>query len=231
LLEHLDDPAFVHRLLILPSRLMAAARQMTASSPAMSVTRDAVAIEILLTCSMRVGNLVDLRLGESIRKFGEGTDARWVIDVPGDKVKNAQPLRYTLLPESGRLIEEYLVDWHHRWCGHGVAWLFPDQNGGHVQGKVLSASIAKRARRYVGARITAHQFRHLSAELYLREDPNGIGIISQHLGHRDLNTTRRFYAREQTRIATQRYHDVLTKARASVPARRRKSRKPRGKPA
>jgi integrase len=47
-------------------------------------------------------------------------------------------------------------------------------------------------------RITAHQFRHLSAELYLREDPNGIGIISQHLGHRDLNTTKRFYAREQT---------------------------------
>jgi integrase len=108
-----------------------------------------------------------------------------------------------------------------------VAWLFPDQHGGHVEGKVLSASIAKRARRYVGVRITAHQFRHLAAELYLREDPNGIAIVSQHLGHRDLNTTRRFYAREQTRIATQRYHEVRTKQRAVVP--RRKTRKPRGK--
>jgi integrase len=146
-------------------------------------------------------------------------------------VKNREPLRFNLPPESGRLIEEYLADWQHRWSGHGVAWPFPDQKGSHVKGKVLSASIAKRARRYVGVRITAHQFRHQAAELYLREDPNGIGIVSQHLGHRDLNTTKRFYAREQTRIATQRYHEVLSKQRAAVPARRRRTRKPGGKPA
>jgi hypothetical protein len=54
---------------------------------------------------MRVGNLVDLRLGETIRRYAEGRDARWVIDIPAEKVKNGQPLRYTLRPESGRLIE------------------------------------------------------------------------------------------------------------------------------
>jgi hypothetical protein len=124
LLEELDDPAFVERLLTLPSKLMAAARQSTRNGPASSSARDAVAIEILLTCSMRVGNLIDLRLGQTIRKYGDGAAARWVIDIPGEKVKNGQPLRYTLLPESGQLIEEYLADWHHRWCGHSVAWLF-----------------------------------------------------------------------------------------------------------
>jgi integrase len=231
LLEHLDDPAFVHRLVMLPSRLLAAAKQRTAIRLALSLARDAVAIELLLTCSMRVGNLIDLLLGESIRRLGEGADARWVIDLPGEKVKNAQPLRFALLPESAQLLEEYLADWHHRWCGHGVAWLFPDPNGSHVQGKHLSDSVAKRARRYVGVRITAHQFRHLATELYLREDPNGLGIVSQHLGHRDLNTTKRFYAREQTRLATARYHEVLTKQRAAVPPLRRRTRKPQGKPA
>ena len=169
--------------------------------------------------------------GAGLRRFGEGAESHWVIDVPEDKVKNRQPLRFSLPPESGRLIEEYLADWHHRWSGHGVPWLLPDQNGGHVKGKLLSASIAKRSHRYVGVRITAHQFRHQAADLYLREDHNGIGIVSQHLGHRDLNTTRRFYAREQTRIATQRYHEVLTKQRAAVPPRRRRSRKQGGKPA
>jgi integrase len=178
LLEHLDDPAFVHRLVTLPSRLMAAARQMNASSPATSMARDALAIEILLTCSMRVGNLIDLRLGETIRKYGDGAAARWVIDIPGQNVKNREPLRFNLLPESGQLLEEYLAEWHHRWCGHGVAWLFPEGDGRHVDGKVLSASIAKRARRYVGFRITAHQFRHVAAELYLREECNDIGIVS-----------------------------------------------------
>ena len=67
---------------------------------------------------MRVGNLIDLRLGETIRKYGEGADAQWVIDVPGEKVKNRQPARYTLLPESGRLIEEYLaLAFGGRWVG------------------------------------------------------------------------------------------------------------------
>jgi integrase len=225
LLDHLDDPAFVHRLVTLPFRLMAAARQMTASTPAASSARDAVAIEILLSCSMRVGNLIELRLGETIRKFGEGPRARWAIDIPGEKVKNGQPLRYSLLPESARLLEEYLQNRHAHWCGPGSPWLFPAAQGGHVDRRYLSESIATRAYRYVGVRITAHQFRHLAAELYLRTDPGGIAIVAQHLGHRDLNTTRHFYAREQSRIATERYHDVLIRKRAAVPTRRRRTRK------
>jgi hypothetical protein len=31
-----------------------------------------------------------------------------------------------------------------------------------------------------------------TAELYLREGPNGIGVVGQHLGHQDLNTTRMY---------------------------------------
>jgi integrase len=217
LLDHLDDPAFIDRLVTLPFRLMAAARQMTASTPAASSARDAVAIEILLSCSMRVGNLIELRLGESIRRFGEGPRARWAIDIPGEKVKNGQPLRYTLLPESAQLLEGYLEHWHAHWCGPGSPWLFPAANGGHVDRKHLSESIAARAYRYVGVRATAHQYRHLAAELYLRSDPGGIGIVTAHLGHRDLTTTRTYYAREQSRAATERYHEVLIKKRAAVP--------------
>jgi integrase len=217
LLDHLDDRAFVDRLITLPARIMAAARQMTHQPRAASLARDAVATELLLTCGMRVGNLVDLRVGETIRKFGEGAKARWAIEIPPEKVKNRQPLRYNLLPETVRLLEDYLGTWHPTWCGPSP-WLFPARGGGHVDQRFLSESIAQRARRYVGVPITAHQFRHITAELYLREDPNGIAIVGQHLGHRDLNTTRLFYAREQSRIATQRYHEVLTRKRAQVPS-------------
>ena len=106
---------------------------------------------------------------------------------------------------------------HSYWCGPGAPWLFPDPKGGHVAPHFLSASIAKRARRHVGILITAHQFRHLAAELYLQEDPTGLGVVSQHLGHRKLDTTRKFYAREQSRVATARYHDVLMRRRAKAP--------------
>ena len=222
LLENFEDPAFVDRLVTLPFKLMETAQRTTTISYAASRARDAVAIELLLTCSMRAGNLVDLRIGETIRRYGEGRQARWVVDIPGERVKNGQPLRYTLLPDSGRLIEWYLDRWQHYWCGHGSAWLFPTRQGRHIDVRWLSDTIAKRTHRYVGVPITCHQFRHLAAELYLREDPNGLGIVSQHLGHRDLNTARHFYAREQTRIATQRYHQVLERKRAAVPSRPRK---------
>jgi hypothetical protein len=70
-----------------------------------------------------------------------------VIDLPGEKVKNAQPLRYTLLPESGRLIEEYLAQWQHRWCGHGVPWLFPERGLARATTKIGLANLVHNMRR------------------------------------------------------------------------------------
>lgn len=203
---------------------MDAAKRMTASRHAASCASDAVATELLLSCSMRLGNLVDLRVGESIRRFGDGRQARWVVDIAAEKVKNRLPLRYVLPPESGQLVEWYLADWQHRWCGPGAPWLFPDKQGGQVDPILLSRNIARRAHRYVGARITPHQFRHLAAELYFQADPMGLGVVSQHLGHRKFDTTRKYYAREQTRVATQRYHELLARKCAQAMLRRRRSK-------
>ena len=91
---------------------MATASKMTAGRLAAACARDAVAVELLLTCSMRVGNLVDLRLGETIRRFGEGATTRWAIEIPAPKVKNRQPLRFILPAESVQLLEHYLATWH-----------------------------------------------------------------------------------------------------------------------
>jgi integrase len=225
LLEHLDDPAFVDRLVTLPSRLMQVAKRKTNRRHAASCAREAIAVELLLTCSMRLGNLVELRVGESIRRFSEGHEARWVIDIPAEKVKNRQPLRYVLLPETGQLIEWYLAHGHGYWCGSGSPWLFPKRRGGHVDPHFLSAQIARRTRQYVGVPITCHQFRHLAAELYLQQDPTGIGVVSQHLGHRKFDTTKTYYAREQTRVATQRYQEVLTRRRAKASSAARTRRR------
>ena len=101
--------------------------------------------------------------------------AGWIVDLPAEAVKNRQPLRYVLLPESARLIEWYLANWHAYWCGPDVPWLFPSKDGGHVDPRLLTIMIQKRARKYVGVEITCHQFRHLAAEIYLKEDPTGLG--------------------------------------------------------
>jgi integrase len=224
-----DNPAFVNRLLAFPQRLVEAAKTASCKRYGASYARDAVAVELLLTCSMRVGNLATLRVGQNIRRFGEGRDARWIVDLPPETVKNHQPLRYVLLPESARLVEWFLERWHPHWGGPDVTWLFPDKHGGHVDPRLLTIMIKKRARKYVGVEITCHQFRHLAAELYLKEDPVGLGVVSQHLGHRKFDTTRAYYARPQTRVATQRYHEVLARKRTQAMSRPRRRRKPTGK--
>jgi integrase len=228
LLAHFDDPAFVNRLLTFPHELMQSAQTATNKRHAASRARDAVAVELLLMCSMRLGNLADLRVGETIRQVGEGHDAYWVVDLPAELVKNRQSLRFLLPPESGRLIEWYLTNWHAYWCGPGAPWLFPAPNGGHVDPRLLTISIKKRARRHVGVEITCHQFRHLSSEIFLQAHPLELGVVSQHLGHRKLDTTRTYYAREQTRVATERYHQVLARKRAEALARPRRKRRHKG---
>ncbi|MFL5331918.1 MAG: tyrosine-type recombinase/integrase [Geminicoccaceae bacterium] len=183
-----------------------------------------MAAELLLTTSLRVGNLIDLRLGEAIRRLGEGRQARWAIEIPAERVKNKEPLRFALLPESTRLLEWYLTHWHGYWAGPASPWLFPDRGGGHVAGYYLSRCLAGRARRHVGVPITCHQFRHLMAELYLAEDPTGLGVVTAYLGHRRLDTARQFYCREQSRVATKAYHEVLVRRRGG-------SRRPPARPA
>jgi integrase len=109
-----------------------------------------------------------------------------------------------------------------------VPWLFPARGGGHVAPPLLTISIKRRARRYVGVQISCHQFRHLAAEIFLQAHPLELGVVSQHLGHRKMDTTRTYYAREQTRIATERYHEVLARKRAKALARPRRRRRHTG---
>jgi integrase len=225
LLAHFDDPAFIDRLLTFPQRLLQDARTATNKRHAASRARDAVAVELLLMCGIRLGNLARLRVGETIRKVGEGRDAYWAVDLPAEQVKNKQPLKFRLPPESGQLIDWYIAKWHAYWCGPGVPWLFPARGGGHLALPLLTISIKRRARRYVGVEISCHQFRHLSAEVYLQADPLGLGVVSQHLGHRKMDTTRAYYAREQTRVATERYHEVIERKRAKALLRPRKRRR------
>jgi integrase len=228
LLARFDDPAFVDRLLTFPQRLVQDARTATNKRHAATRARDAVAIELLLMCGIRLGNLAELRVGETIRKVEEGRDAHWVVDLPAEHVKNRQPLKFHLPPESGQLIDWYMAKWHAYWCGPGVPWFFPARGGGHVALPLLTISIKRRARRYVGVQITCHQFRHLSTEIFLQAHPLELGLVSQHLGHRKMDTTRTYYAREQTRVATERFHEVLAMKRARALARPRKRRRRTG---
>lgn len=209
LLDRLDEPRFRDLVYLLPHTLVRKARRHRHPYRAATLVRAAVAIELLLTCSMRRENLISLELERNIRRIGSGRDAHWIVEFEEQDVKNEEPLRYTLPKESADLLEEYLHHWRPVLFNGPTSWLFPIPDGSRMDEKSLAEDIKRKAERELGVPITPHQFRHISAELYLRKHPDKLAVISNHLGHRDPNTTRTYYARRKQREASRMYQERL----------------------
>ena len=62
-------------------------------------------------------------------------------------------------------------------------------------------------------RITPHQFRHLAAAIALDARPDGIGLVKDLLGHKNVKTTVAFYSGMRTREAAREYDKILATAR------------------
>ena len=107
LLDRLDDQRFNDLVHLLPQLLFSRANRPDAIwAPAM--VRTALAIELLLTCSMRRENLVTLELDRSIRRIGKPPQDFWVVEIEAEHVKNDEPLRFPLPEPSVKLLEAYL---------------------------------------------------------------------------------------------------------------------------
>src|SRR3546814_18274101 len=87
----------------------------------------------------------------------------------------------------------------------------------------MALSIQRQSRRIIGCAISPHQFRHISAESFLLEHPDKLDLMSDHLGHRDRNTTRYYYARSKQKQASHAYQQHVLGARAGAKHRQSRS--------
>lgn len=232
LLERLGhDQHFADLIHTLPDRLANEARAKKESQFAPVLMRTATAIDLLLTCSMRRENLVCLELGKSIKRVGQPPNHRWVIELTPEEVKNEQPLRYRIDGSTAALLEDYLAHWRPKLCEKPNRWLFPGPDGTSIDPRTMARAIQTQSRRVLGVAISPHQFRHISAESFLLAHPDKLDLISEHLGHRDRNTTRRYYARSKQKQASRIYHEHALKVRQEAArrlARRTRKRRPSG---
>ncbi|TNF03798.1 MAG: site-specific integrase [Sphingomonadales bacterium] len=216
LLDRLEDQRFADQVQLLPFILLDRALKNPNKAWAPALVRTAMATEVLLVCSVRRANLIDLELGKSIRKIGHGKDAFWVIERNGVEVKNEEDLRFKLEGSTVELLELYLRDWRPRLCPLPSPWLFPAADGTCLDPKIMAHAVGAQSKRVLGVAITPHQFRHISAALWMKDNPEGIFTISQHLGHRDVNTTRRYYAPPQQRQASRHFQEHILRSRETA---------------
>lgn len=179
----------------LPAALMAQARAMRDHAPMKAaVTAEiAVAISILTFAPVRIGNLGRIRLNENLIKPG-GIDSPYWLVFPDYDVKNRVQLQFPLDEDRTSLIDEYIHDFRSLLLrGSNEAWLFPGEAGGFKDLKTLSRQITERVEHATGLRLTAHQFRHAAAAILLKSRPGEYELVRQLLGHRNIETTIRFY--------------------------------------
>jgi integrase len=195
----------------LPTVLMAQARSLQEHAPvkAAVTAQIAVAIAILTFAPVRLGNLAHIRLDENLIKPG-GLDSPYMLVFRRYDVKNRQDLQHPFDAELTALIDEYI----HRFRstllrGSNELWLFPGENGGCKGSTTLGDQITQRIEKAIGLCITPHQFRHAAAAIYLKHHPGDYETVRRILGHRNIQTTIKFYCGLETLYANKHFGDLL----------------------
>ncbi len=198
----------------LPDAMMREARQLEEHAPvkAAITAQVAVAIAILTAAPVRLGNLGRIRLGENLTRPAGFDEPYWLV-FPDYDVKNNVPLEFELDRRLTDLIEEYVNDFRPALIrGSNEPWLFPGDGSGHKSLQTLGTQISERIAEETGVRITAHQFRHAAAAIYLKHHPGAYESVRRLLGHRNIVTTTRFYCGLETTQATKVYGDIIRRA-------------------
>jgi integrase len=195
----------------LPRGLMAQARSANdhASMKAAVTAQLAVAIGILTPAPVRIGNLAAVRLGENLIKPGGPKSPYWLV-FPHYDVKNRVDLNFPLSMALTELIDEYIHVFRPRLIkGADEGWLFPSPEGGHKSEHLLSLQIKDRVKKETGLSITAHQFRHACAAIFLKHNPGQHELLRRILGHTSVRTTTNFYSGLETIQATETFGRII----------------------
>jgi integrase len=232
LLDALDDPIRRARLLHLPGRLLREAEKLrvgwidargVAHPPrpheSAWLAGTAAAIEILLHCPMRIGNLLQLRIGHELLAIPAPRGRpSFSIRVDGSQVKNRQTIETRLTGDTAALINEYLAKFRAQLPYSTAPWLFPsavspDRPRDQVS---FGRAISDATHRHVGVRLHPHLFRAFAGALVLERDPHAIDDLRALLGHAGFQTALVYYRRSRALGAAERLAATVAQQRNSV---------------
>jgi integrase len=75
----------------------------------------------------------------------------------------------------------------------------------------LAVAIEKTVLKYVGVRLTPHQFRHLAAKIIFDRNPGAFELVRELMGHKNIQTTINFYAGIDTKRAGRAQVELIAK--------------------
>ena len=195
----------------LPYALMEQARSLKDYAPIKAgiAAQLATAVSILTFAPVRLSNLVSIELGQNLIKPGGLKTPYWLV-FPDYDVKNRVDLNFRFDQPLTDLIDEYVQDFRPVLLrGANASWLFPGEGGQPKHPLLFGKQITERIQKAIGLRITPHQFRHAAAAIYLKHHPGDYETVRRLLGHRNIQTTVRFYCGLETMQATEHFGKII----------------------
>lgn len=211
LIRHVLSDGIWSEVVSLPRVLMQRARADQAHAPvkAAVTAQIAVAIAILSFAPIRLTNLVSIELDKNLIKPG-GPESPYWLTFPHYDVKNRVNLDFTFDEPLTKLIDDYIHDFRPALSRQSNAsWLFPGIAGAPKTASMFSTQITQRVQKTTGLRITAHQFRHACAAIYLKHRPGEYEVVRRLLGHRNIQTTINFYCGLETIQASEGFGNIV----------------------
>jgi integrase len=214
-LDQFDDLKNLAMLMALPEHLVSLAQKPTLKprTPLLYL-QSAVAIEILLFCPMRIGNLANLDLERHLRWIDDKVGLRVIIDIPGEQVKNGKPLRYELKGRPALLIRDYINGARKALTDVPTTALFPKLDGKSRNPGDLSQQIKRHCFQETGLIVNAHLFRSLATKIHNLNAKGDTATISYVLGD-TIGTVMRAYAPFEQKNALDHYQSSVRKLRAN----------------
>ena len=175
----------------------------------------AVAMEILLICPMRRGNLAALRLDQHLHRPDPRSRRPTHIIIEAGEVKNENAIHWPIPPETGALIETYLTRHRSHLVDPGNPYLFGIGDKQRA-GQFLGSALAKIITRETGAGFNVHLARHFAAWNFLQQNPGQYEVIRQVLGHRNIRVTMAYYVGLEAAAAARHFDQTILRERRTV---------------
>jgi integrase len=226
LLRKFDDPRLVPALVQLPDRLWRAARRGLATERRPFIAlQSALAIDLLLYAPLRMQNLASLSFDQHLH-WPQGRRKPAMVTFRVDETKNGAPLELEIPPVLAERLQVYRNEIAPAVIGRRPNAVFVSLTGTPRSQTAIKLAIQTTVLRHLGVKITPHQFRHLAAKIALDANPSAYELVRQLLGHKNLNTTTKFYAGVDTRRAGRAHAALIMRLRESRIGRGRSPRAP-----
>jgi integrase len=193
-----SDRLYRLRLELMDGAIQTAAANETISKDCAFQYRDGLIIFLLALIPLRRRTLTALQIGKHLVRFGSS----WVLDIPADDLKSAEPMEFVLPATLCGCIDVYLEKFRLRIPGaltHNGLWV--SNKGGPMDDGAIYDAVRRRTRAALGFGVNLHRFRHAALTFWSIHDPENIRGGKDLLGHRSFGTTEKYYIMAQSRMA------------------------------